>query len=146
MIRADGPGTFWDLADHFLGDGQRWPEIWHLNDGRHQAGGAVMTSPGLLRHGWTVILPIDVHNSAMQANGVPTRVSGVSSRRSSDDTVTVARGDSLWSISEAQLGDGNAWPHLFHLNQGKPQPDGGRLTDPDLIQPCLLYTSDAADE
>lgn len=139
-IRADGPGTFWDLAEHFLGDGQRWPEIWQRNDGRHQADGTVMTSPGLLRPGWTVALPIDLQNDAASPDGVPTRVSAMSSRATSDGRVTVAPGDSLWSISEAHLGDGNAWPHVFRLNKGKHQPDGGQLNDPDLIQPGWILT------
>ncbi|MBL8932808.1 MAG: LysM peptidoglycan-binding domain-containing protein [Kineosporiaceae bacterium] len=119
-IRPNGPGTYWDLAEHFLGDGQRWPEIWHLNDGRHQDDGAVMTSPGLLRPGWTVLIP-----AASDTQRPAGRV----------DTVTVARGDSLWSIADEHLGDGREWPNLFRRNKNIPQPDGGRLTDPDLIRP-----------
>ncbi|WP_158220828.1 LysM peptidoglycan-binding domain-containing protein [Kineosporia sp. R_H_3] len=139
-IRADSPGTFWDLADHFLGNGQRWPEIWQLNEGRQQHDGVVMTSPGLLRPGWTVALPIDLQDKAAPANGVSTRTSGAPTHSPRDGTVTVLRGDSLWSISEAHLGDGNAWPHLYRLNQGRLQPDGGRLTDPDLIQPGWILS------
>ncbi len=33
---GDGPGTLWDIAQDKLGDGARWQEIWHLNEGRHQ--------------------------------------------------------------------------------------------------------------
>ena len=119
-IRADGPGTYWDLAERFLGDGQRWPEIWHLNDGRRQDNGAVMTSPGLLRPGWTVVLPAAATSDRPAAR---------------PERVTVQRGDSLWSIAETHLDDGYAWPDLFRLNKDKPQPHGGRLTDPDLIRP-----------
>lgn len=119
-IRDDGPGTYWDLAEHFLGDGQRWPEIWHLNNGRHQDDGTVMTQPGLLRSGWTVILPSSTAPSVSDNHA---------------DTVTVHRGDTLWSIAETHLDNGNAWPDLFQLNKNKPQPRGGHLTNPDLIQP-----------
>ncbi|MBK6873830.1 MAG: LysM peptidoglycan-binding domain-containing protein [Kineosporiaceae bacterium] len=119
-VTKDGPGTYWDLAEHFLGDGQRWPEIWKLNDGRRQEDGAVLTSPGLLRPGWTVVLPAA---SPAGPNGTTAQ------------SVTVQRGDSLWSIAEDHLGTGASWPKLFEENEGKPQPDGRRLTDPDVIQP-----------
>ena len=36
--------------------------------------------------------------------------------------------------------------HLFRLNKGKPQPDGGRLTDPDLIHPGWILTLPDATE
>lgn len=140
MIRADGPSTFWDLAEHFLGNGQRWRDIWQLNEGRHQTDGTEMTSPGPLRPGWTVVLPIALQDEAAPVDTPPTRPSDVSSRTSSERRVMVAPGDSLWSISEVHLGDGNAWPQLFRLNKGKHQPDGGRLTDPDLIQPGWVLT------
>ncbi|WNV90210.1 BTAD domain-containing putative transcriptional regulator [Umezawaea sp. Da 62-37] len=43
--------------------------------------------------------------------------------------------DSLWRMSERTLGDGNRWPEIYALNQGKPQPDGGTFTNPGLIFP-----------
>jgi DNA-binding SARP family transcriptional activator/nucleoid-associated protein YgaU len=133
-IRTDGPGTYWDLAEHFLGDGQRWPEIWHLNDGRRQADGTAMTSPGLLRPGWTVRLPASTTNLVTDLAPASATGAGAPAETSAGE-VTVKGGDSLWSIAEAHLGGGRAWPTLYQLNRGRPQPDGGRLTDPDLIQP-----------
>lgn len=43
--------------------------------------------------------------------------------------------DSLWRIAQRTIGDGARWPEIFALNQGKPQPDGGRLNRPSLIFP-----------
>jgi DNA-binding SARP family transcriptional activator len=43
--------------------------------------------------------------------------------------------DSLWRIAQRTLGDGNRWPEIWELNQGKPQPDGGTFTRPSLIFP-----------
>ncbi|WP_308258316.1 BTAD domain-containing putative transcriptional regulator [Saccharothrix obliqua] len=43
--------------------------------------------------------------------------------------------DSLWRIAQRILGDGTRWPEIYELNKGKPQPDGGTLTRPDLIYP-----------
>lgn len=43
--------------------------------------------------------------------------------------------DSLWRIAARCLGDGDRWPEIYRLNYGLPQPDGGALTRPSLIQP-----------
>jgi DNA-binding SARP family transcriptional activator len=43
--------------------------------------------------------------------------------------------DSLWRIAARCLGDGARWPEIYRLNYGLPQPDGGALTQPSLIQP-----------
>ncbi|MCK9921181.1 hypothetical protein MXD61_04555 [Frankia sp. AgPm24] len=53
---------------------------------------------------------------------------------------------SLWSLADTHLGDPLRYSELFELNQGLLQPDGGRLTDPDLIRPgwILLLPADAA--
>jgi hypothetical protein len=45
----------------------------------------------------------------------------------------VQRRDTLWDIAERHLGDPFRWREIFGLNQGKVQPDGRCLTDPDLI-------------
>jgi DNA-binding SARP family transcriptional activator len=47
----------------------------------------------------------------------------------------VREGDDLWAIADRFLGDGEDWHDLYALNEGKPQPDGRALTDPDLILP-----------
>jgi len=43
--------------------------------------------------------------------------------------------DSLWRIAQRHLGDGTRWPEIYQLNKGHPQPDGGTLTHPSIIQP-----------
>lgn len=48
-------------------------------------------------------------------------------------TYEVQRRDTLWDIAERHLGDPFRWQEIFRLNQGKVQPDGSCLTDPDLI-------------
>jgi DNA-binding SARP family transcriptional activator len=47
----------------------------------------------------------------------------------------VVEGDNLWDIAERYLGNGERWHEIYQLNNGKPQPDGQTLTDPDLIEP-----------
>ena len=50
-----------------------------------------------------------------------------------DRTVTVHEGDSLWGIAERELGDGMLYKALYRATRHVTQPDGRRLTDPDLI-------------
>jgi len=47
--------------------------------------------------------------------------------------------DSLWRIAQRHLGDGARWPEIYQINKGHPQPDGGRLTMPSLIQPGWIF-------
>jgi hypothetical protein len=56
-VTADGPGTWWDLAEMYLGDGVRWREIWDLNVGRQQDDGQTVSQMRSLRVGWTVLVP-----------------------------------------------------------------------------------------
>lgn len=43
--------------------------------------------------------------------------------------------DCLWDIAERYLGDGRRYKEIYDLNKGKLQPDGKRLSNPDLIYP-----------
>ena len=47
----------------------------------------------------------------------------------------VQENDDLWDIAERYLGDPEDWHQIYQLNEGKPQPDGRALTDPNLIIP-----------
>lgn len=58
----------------------------------------------------------------------------------------VAPRDTLWGIAEGRLGDPFRWREIYDLNRERPQPDGDRLRQPDLIRPGwrLLLPQDAA--
>ena len=45
----------------------------------------------------------------------------------------VVKGDNLWDIAKAKLGDPFRWREIYVLNRGKPQSNGYALTDPDEI-------------
>ena len=49
-------------------------------------------------------------------------------------TYVVRPDDSLWSIAEAELGDGGDWPAIAALNLGHTMSDGLRFVDPSLIR------------
>jgi DNA-binding SARP family transcriptional activator len=69
------PGdTLWDLARDWLGDPNRWPEIYHLNAGHHFPDvGGTLHDPDLIYPGWTLTLPDDAQPPADAAPppGVP---------------------------------------------------------------------------
>lgn len=51
--------SLWAIAERYLGDGQRWREIYQLNEGVEQPGGRALTRPELIRPGWRLLLPRD---------------------------------------------------------------------------------------
>jgi|ThiBio_1000_plan_1041568.scaffolds.fasta_scaffold00444_18 nucleoid-associated protein YgaU len=114
---GSGPDTYWDIAQSMLGSGERWHEIWALNDGRTQADGSVMTQAGLLMPGWTVLVP-------GQAGGT--------SATSASGVVTVKPNDNLTEIADDH---GSTEPAVWARNEGRVMSDGRVFTDPNLIKP-----------
>src|SRR6266545_4674136 len=54
--------SLWRIADRFLGDPERWPEIWELNKGKywpHVSGRTTFSDPDLIFPGWVLTLPTD---------------------------------------------------------------------------------------
>lgn len=115
---GNGPDTYWDIAEARLGGGEHWQLIWDLNRGRTQPDGEVMNSPGLLKPGWTVLLPATATPPA-----AGTHV----------EDVTVHEGDTLSRIAQAHgVSD---WHQVWDASKGMAEPSGQHLTDPDLIRP-----------
>ncbi len=113
--------TLWSIAEHYLGSGRRYPEILTLNN--HLLHG----KPGFLRPGWVLTLP-----KGAQAVAEQTSASGIDT---ASVRYTVAKGDTLSEIAQRRLGDARAWPQIFTASRDLTQPDGRRLTDPNLILP-----------
>jgi DNA-binding SARP family transcriptional activator len=61
--------------------------------------------------------------------------SGDSTAQARPKVYRVREGDDLWDIAGRFLGDPEEWHQVYQLNEGKPQPDGRSLTDPNLIIP-----------
>jgi DNA-binding SARP family transcriptional activator len=120
-----GMRSYWALAEHYLGDGTRWREIWHLNQGRTHADGTVVDTPSQLHAGWTILIPSADNTDS--ATGHDHGGDGPTTQ------VTVADGDTLSGIA-AQQGVSD-WQQLWDANADRAEPHGQRLTDPDLIYP-----------
>jgi hypothetical protein len=117
------PGARRATAEHFLGDGGRWREIWQLNADRVLDDGTVLDSPRPLAAGWTILIP------AHQPVGDP---------RSATHEVTVVPGDTLSGLAVA---DGiTDWEQVWPANADRAEPDGRRFTDPNLIFPGWTIT------
>ncbi|MFF4517407.1 hypothetical protein [Streptomyces mirabilis] len=136
----------WDLAEKYLGSGQRWQDIAALNP----------DIPGLaagdqyLPKGAVITLPADavsaipaVSPASAQAGGARTQLNGSAPDADGERgaAVTVQPGDYLSEIAQRELGDGAKWPKLFEASRGKPQPQGlPEITDPDVIYPGQQVT------
>ena len=120
--RGDSP---WSLAEAHLGDGLRWRELYEINRGNPQPDGRSWTNPELIVPGWQLRLPSAQH--------LPTPQSPIETTDATDVVHEVQRGDTLSSIADQYLGDPTRYPELFEANCDRIQPDGRRLTDPNLI-------------
>jgi nucleoid-associated protein YgaU len=106
--------SLWKIAEERLGDGTRYVELVALNetvlDGR----------PDFLLPGTVLKVPL--------------------ADDSSDGSYVVRPGDTLSEISQDQLGDADAYPSIFRASRDTVQPNGARLSDPDLILPGWKLT------
>lgn len=115
--QSGGMRSYWALAEHYLGDGQRWREIWHANAGRAQHG-TVPDTPRRLAPGWTILIPADTPPRPSQPD-------------TSTHPVTVRPGDTLSGLAAA---DGiRDWHQVWPANADRAEPGGRRFTDPNLI-------------
>ena len=112
--------TLWSIAELHLGSGSRYPEILKLN---HEL---LRGKAQFLRPGWVLTLP-----AGPQAYGER----ATASNGSDHSRYTVVKGDTLSEIAQEHLDDADAWPRIFEASRKLTQPDGRRLTDPDLILP-----------
>lgn len=56
-------------------------------------------------------------------------------RTSTHRTITVMRLETLWSIAERELGDGERWTEIAQLNEGRTMSDGTTFVSADHIRP-----------
>ena len=91
------PGdTLIGIARAELGDADRWREIFEANRETVQPDGGRLTSPSLIRAGWTLVLPAAPPMPA----AVPVVEVGASP---ATVVVTIAAGDTLWDLTRDHL-------------------------------------------
>ncbi|CAN5175887.1 hypothetical protein BH11ACT1_BH11ACT1_27700 [soil metagenome] len=106
------------IARDQLGDADRWPELVDLNP-------VVADNPDLIYAGTVLLLPAAV----APAVSVTTT-----------HTYTVRPGDTLSSIASREIGDADRYPEIFEASTNTVQPDGRRVTDPDVIDVGQVLT------
>ncbi|MER7604729.1 LysM peptidoglycan-binding domain-containing protein [Nocardioides sp. NPDC127503] len=107
--------SLWRIAEKHLGSGERFKEIAALNTY------VLSKNPDYLESGLVLRLP---------APAKP-----VERTDAGDGTYVVEPGDTLSEIAEEELGDAERYRQIFNASTSTVQPDGARLTDPDLIHP-----------
>ncbi|MFI7601906.1 LysM peptidoglycan-binding domain-containing protein [Actinoplanes sp. NPDC049681] len=65
------PEFLYEIAERFLGDGERYREIFKLNKGRLQPDGGRVTDPGELDTGWILRLPADAKGDGVVTGPLP---------------------------------------------------------------------------
>lgn len=134
QVSIHQPTTLWKLAEHHLGDGAQWRDILTLNRGTTLPGGQPLTQgTQSIPAGTTLNLPKESAAAAATPTANSTDSPGPATYR-------VEQGDTLWDISEDQLGDPTRYPELFEASTDRRQPGGDRLTDPDHIEPGWKIT------
>jgi hypothetical protein len=58
--------SLWEIAQHHLGDGRRYKEIFELNKDRVQPDGSKLTIASLIRPGWVLQMPGDAFGPGIQ--------------------------------------------------------------------------------
>lgn len=103
QVYVVAPGEdLWAISANVLGDGSQWREIAELNP--HLAGDIVTPGMELLVPLTTALL-----DEAPPTESTPQATAGFR-------LVTVAAGDSLWTLAQTWLGDGERWPEIAAAN------------------------------
>lgn len=115
--------SLWKIAQQVLGDGTRYTELIDIN--RDVLG----DRPDFLPIGLALRVPTTEDSQAHRAA----------------DSYVVTHGDTLWDIADRELGDPGRYREIFDASTHIAQPDGSRLTDPDLIHPGWTLAIPATD-
>ncbi|MEV4705271.1 hypothetical protein [Actinoplanes sp. NPDC049316] len=95
----------YEIAERFLGDGDRNNEIFALNKGRLQPGGERLTEPDTISPGWILQLPPDAQGPGVEFSPLP--VAEASAAPSSAVAPSATSGS---SSAAAPAGGGLSWP------------------------------------
>lgn len=108
--------SLWKIAERYLGHGTAWTQIRDLNRD------AIGDNPSYIEPGLVLRIPQVTEPSL------------------ADGTYAVEPGDTLSGIAAETLGDAGRYGEIYEASTATVQPDGDRLTDPDLIRPGWTVT------
>lgn len=111
--------SLYSLAKQYLGSGDRWPEVWEMNQGITMSNGQPFTDPAFVTDGTVVTIPTDA--------------AAASSVQETETIHIVQAGQHLYRLAEDFYGDGEQWPRIWEANRGRTFADGRTFTDPDRI-------------
>ncbi len=121
------------LAERYLGDPNRWTEVYVLNHEQFQAVGESPTELTRLQPGWELVMPADARlPTSVELNRDPSAANNyqdsLNSPESNSTKITVQSGDTLWELAANHLDDPKKWVDIFNSNRDI-------IQDPNLILP-----------
>lgn len=111
------PEFLYEIAERFLGDGDRLTEIFRLNKGRVQADGLSLVKPESIEPGWILILPGDAKGDGVRTGPLPIVPSVAPSSAAPTDAGVVTSGAAATAATTAaavdQPGRGSSLPLIL---------------------------------
>lgn len=132
------PEFMFEIAQRFLGNGNRATDIFDLNKGHQEPDGSTVTDPTVIRPGWFLQLPGDAKGDGVTTGVIPTvhpDPGGTYVKYYWIGDGYQGQPEFLAEIAKRFLGDQNRTQELFALNKDRKEPNGGTLTDPAKIAP-----------
>ncbi|MYH72364.1 MAG: LysM peptidoglycan-binding domain-containing protein [Acidimicrobiia bacterium] len=110
------------LAERYLGDPNRWTEVYVLNQGQSQAVGGSLSDPAQLQPGWELIMPVDAHlpvsaGPNSDENTLDNHLTSLQPAKPNYIKITVQSGDTLWKLAAHHLDDPERWIEIYNVNQ-----------------------------
>jgi hypothetical protein len=147
---VDGqPEFLFEIAERFLGKGDRYPEIFTLNKGRKQADGEALTDPAVLNAGWALQLPADARGAGLQ-NGPLPGSNDVPPTSSAQPAPATASPDApappiaLWIVVAILIAAAVASAALFVVRRRRAAPPKSRERDFAVTDRSASWTIDSA--
>jgi len=127
------PEFLYSIAERLLGTGERAMEIYGLNEGREQPGGATVSDPNVIRPGWVLVLPPDATGDGVEVGPLPTPApravratpspsgttsSGTTSSAASPAPSSTARGTAPGRDADASADDARAGTTSSYVTTG----------------------------
>lgn len=98
--------TLRSIAQRYLGDESKWPEIWQLNVGHTMANGQLATNPDLIYPGWKLEMPAASSSTNLNTANNQTTTSNSDSTSNNSTTATAATNNNTTNANTATNDNG----------------------------------------